>query len=44
VLLQQGRACRPNESRISCSLWRPQTRKIPSSSRGRHGLSASCAG
>ena len=33
-----------NETRISCSLWRPQTLKISSSSSGRHGLSASCAG
>ena len=33
-----------NESRISCSLWRPQTRKIASASSGRHGLAASCAG
>ena len=33
-----------NETRISCSLWRPQTRKIDSASRGRHGLTASCAG
>jgi hypothetical protein len=34
----------PNETRISCSLWRPQARKIPSPSSGRHGLTASCAG
>jgi len=38
-----GRA-QPNETRISCSLWRPQPRKIASASRGRHGLAASCAG
>ena len=38
-----GRA-RHNGLRISCSLWRPQTRTIVSASSGRHGLSASCAG
>src|SRR6266496_529215 len=34
---------RPNESRISCVLERPQSRKHCSASRGRSGTTASCA-
>ncbi len=35
---------RPNGSRISCGLRRPQTRQTPSLSSGRRGPAASCAG
>ena len=35
---------RPNESRISCGLRRPQIRQIRSLSSGRRGPTASCAG
>jgi hypothetical protein len=42
------RGCLPNESRISCVLERPQKRKMAfpesSTSRGRSGTTASCAG